>query len=460
MAAPTLVDNAVVPQGLTNGSEQKTDNLTLTAGADFMMYHASFNDATQQNIASVSFNGVALTQVPSALIQVDATSVSRGWPSADHWWLVNQLTGAPGALLVTMNSGNPGDLFGGYSSWSGVDPTTPVGTATTVTGTVGATSLSIAPATTTDDIAVALMTSSADALSNTGVTVGTELWEQADQLFGTNGIAAYAPHAGGVSTTITFSKPGGTRRSVATAVAIKPTAAGGAEEITADLSVTEGEDSVSAAGALAIAASASLVEDGDTVSSAATLAISANLSAAEDADGLSADASLAIAAALAAAEGDDQVAASAGLAIAANLSVTEEADTLSSSAGAEAIQAELSATEQDDSIQASASLTVTADATPTEGDDQCSGEGTVAISASASITEQDDVSSSSAALAIVAEASMTEGDDTLSGGWGETLFPAAVSSSDARRGIAASNARRRITSSDARVGSITGSEAP
>ena len=223
MAAPVLIDDTVLATGNTNASNQITYSITLTAGADFLLVKPAWVDATQQNITGITYNGVALTQIASALIQVDATSVGRGWPSADLWYLVNPLTGSAADLVITFNGGQPTNHFGGYSSWSGVNTSAPVGIPETVTGTVGATTLDISPATSTDDVAVALMVSSADALSNTGVNTGNELWEQADTAFGTNAIAAYLAHSGGSETNIQFAKPGGTRRSIATSVAIKPT---------------------------------------------------------------------------------------------------------------------------------------------------------------------------------------------------------------------------------------------
>lgn len=233
--AVALVDDAFLAVGNTNASNIIDHTVTLTAGADLLVDLPAWTDASQQTLSAVSYNGVALQQHTSALLQLDATSVGRGWLSVDIWKLVAPLTGSAATYRHEFNGGQPTNFFGGYASFSGADQTTPLGAATTVTGTVGATSLSIAPATSTGDIALALMASSADALTNTGVTTGTELWEQADTAFGTNAIAATEPHASGSSTTITFSKPGGTRRSIATSVAVKPsggntltyTAAGG-----------------------------------------------------------------------------------------------------------------------------------------------------------------------------------------------------------------------------------------
>ena len=102
--------------------------------------------------------------------------------------------------------------------------------------------------------------------------------------------------------------------------------------ITATLTQTEQEDSLTAVAVLAIQATASITEAEDTLSSTAVLAIQADLNVTEAGDVLSSSAVLAIQASLTVTEASDTANSAAVLAIQVSLNVTEASDTLSSTA--------------------------------------------------------------------------------------------------------------------------------
>ena len=132
--------------------------------------------------------------------------------------------------------------------------------------------------------------------------------------------------------------------------------------ITANLSATDGADTLVSASVIAIQATASLTEGADSLISVAVLAIAASASLTEGSDTLSSSAVLAIAASASLTEGADTVSSVAVLAIFASSAITEGADTLGSTAtvGSTAITANLSATEGADNLTSTAALATTA----------------------------------------------------------------------------------------------------
>lgn len=236
-----------------------------------------------------------------------------------------------------------------------------------------------------------------------------------------------------------YGQSGGGATGPFTIVAFEIKGAAGASGITADASITEANDTLSADATLAIAAALAVTEADDTLSAAATLAIVADLAVTEAndtltadaslailadfalteaADTLSADATLAIAAALGATEADDTLSAAATLAIVADLAVTEDADTLASAA-ALGILADLSIIEADDTLSATADGgtgggPITADASITEDADTLGADAQLAILADFASTDAADTLAAAATLGILADLGVTEGDDTLS----------------------------------------------
>lgn len=129
--------------------------------------------------------------------------------------------------------------------------------------------------------------------------------------------------------------------------------------VTADLSVTEENDSLAAAGALQVVASLAKTEAGDTLTAAAAVTVAASLSVTEAADTLGSGATVAIAGSLAVTEANDGLAAAGALAIAAVLSVTDEADALTATGTTGgSVTADLGITEANDGLIADGSIVV------------------------------------------------------------------------------------------------------
>jgi hypothetical protein len=141
--------------------------------------------------------------------------------------------------------------------------------------------------------------------------------------------------------------------------------------------------------------------------------ITANLSVTEADDTLSAAATLAIATNLTATEADDTLASSAALAIAAALSVTEASDTLAATA-AVLVSTSLAVTEAADTLSSTASVLVSPSLAVTEAADTLSSGSVALVSAALAITEADDSLSSLAAVLALASLSQIEVDDSLS----------------------------------------------
>ena len=169
-----------------------------------------------------------------------------------------------------------------------------------------------------------------------------------------------------------------------------PVAAASGGGITADLAVTEGDDTLASAATILVTAAASITEGADTLSSAATVLVTAGASITE---------------------GDDTSSAAATILVTANSSITEGADTLSS-ATTILVTINSAITEGDDTL-----VSVLSDggfsASITEGDDSAFSAATVLVTATSSITEGADTSSSATTVLVTAGASITEGSDTV-----------------------------------------------
>jgi len=194
--------------------------------------------------------------------------------------------------------------------------------------------------------------------------------------------------------------------------------ASGSLAIVADVSVTENIDSISATGTTAteIIANASIIESADSLSSTGALSVSAALALSEEFDTVTAASTVAIASTLAITESGDSLSSSALVGIAANSNVVESADSIIS-AGTVAIVSNLAKTEGNDSVSSTASLLIVATASINEASDSISSDGSVAalggINANASITESADSLSSIGALPVSAALALSEAFDTV-----------------------------------------------
>lgn len=114
-----------------------TTAFTVGAGSDrLLLVHPAWFDQTfaPGTVSGVTWNGIALTQVPSAFEQLNAGGGVT--LAVDAWYLVNPDTGAHN-VVVNWQDGSNDVNFTGISSWNGVDATVPLGTAVTNSGASG-----------------------------------------------------------------------------------------------------------------------------------------------------------------------------------------------------------------------------------------------------------------------------------------------------------------------------------
>lgn len=121
----------------TSGS---TSSLTIThvvgsAGANGLLFVAAgYQQSSAVTVTGVTYNSVAMTQVPSAYLDGNCGfSIHAG---IDLWYLMNEATGSHDVVIST--SGNA-CIYGVVSSWTGVDSSVPLGTAVTAGGASGTT---------------------------------------------------------------------------------------------------------------------------------------------------------------------------------------------------------------------------------------------------------------------------------------------------------------------------------
>jgi hypothetical protein len=233
--------------------------------------------------------------------------------------------------------------------------------------------------------------------------------------------------------------------------------------VDSDYSVTEGDDSLSSSGAVAVDANLSATESEDSVSAEASVegeGTTASLSATEQDDSVAASSAVTVTASLSVSESDDSVSASAAVIITANASITEDGDTLSGSADlSDEIAATLQATESDDSVSSTATVDVSFSAQITESDDTSSANATWGVTAQASITESGDTSDAVVGVLVVANVSFVEEDDSVTAGAGE-FFPGLIELAESKGLISLGKTKSGPSISGSRVGSITKTEFP
>lgn len=188
---------------------------TVGAGSDLFMLVAVgwYNTQGARTVSTVVWNG------SESLSAVASSSVSSSDShSVQLWKLAAPSTGTHN-VVVTL-SGNEDLIFCGVSSWSGVDQTSPLGTAATNTGTGATGQVTLSSAA---DQYVAGSIAHGAALASDFSTSDTEMWEQFDATTNLNS-GAYSVGAGSVS----LDWSGGNNVPwAATGVPILPVSAGG-----------------------------------------------------------------------------------------------------------------------------------------------------------------------------------------------------------------------------------------
>ena len=202
-----------------------------------------------------------------------------------------------------------------------------------------------------------------------------------------------------------------------------------------------------------ITATLTVTESNDTLSSTALTTVSATLSVTEQNDSLSSTATSTVSASLTVTEDNDTLSSTGTSTVSATLSVTEQNDTLSSTGVVvSGIVGTLSVTEQNDSLSSTSTTTVSATLAVTENNDSLSSTGFAgSISCSVTITEQNDALSSTG----TAGSSLVVGGrqrEAIEWGWDWYNAPSPFTVSDIRTsaarlgqlgGIASGKARNR-----------------
>ena len=122
----------------TGGASQLTWNHTVTIGAShrLIIVGVSIDDNTDTTVTSVTYGGQSLSQVPGATATYNAARV-------DMWYRKDPLTGINS---VQVNLSRSTQAVGGATSYTGVDQTTPFGTACAAANRSGTASCSVSSA--------------------------------------------------------------------------------------------------------------------------------------------------------------------------------------------------------------------------------------------------------------------------------------------------------------------------
>jgi hypothetical protein len=113
----------------SNASTLSVSSVTVITGTEnYLAVTPAWNGSTARTVSSLTYAGAGITQLASASAANNAGVVKQG---TDIWRKVTPASGA-NTLAVTM-SGNCASIALPWASFSGVDTTTPEGTASTAT---------------------------------------------------------------------------------------------------------------------------------------------------------------------------------------------------------------------------------------------------------------------------------------------------------------------------------------
>ena len=187
---------------------------------------------------------------------------------------------------------------------------------------------------------------------------------------------------------------------------------------TANLALTEANDTLSATGTHPVTATRAGTEAGDTLAAAGTLPVRAAAAVTEGSDTLTADGSVpssGINATLSITETNDSLTASGAVVVAGTLSAAEANDSVSAVSGV-LVSVGLATTEANDTLSAAITHPVTASMAVAEAADDLTANGTVpslGINASLTITEASDTMTGAATHPVLALLNASESGDVL-----------------------------------------------
>lgn len=411
-----------------------------------------------QTPSGFTFNGIALEECAGAEVTNDATAVGRGVMGCSIWGLGDPLTGSPANLVETMDGGQPTRMMSGYGSWSDVNLDTPFGTPETSTDEGTSASFQVDPATTDNDVAIAVMVSSTNAATDV-TPAGTQIFEVDEQSsFGTNGNAQYAAHDGSSPTTLTWAK-GATRQAAGVGVALQGTEEGGTEEIAgtaaqvfANSGTLTGTGALAGAAAQAFSNAGVMVGDGALAGAAGLVFSNVGVLLGDGALVGAADLAFALDGALNVPDGAIEGSATLAFSNAGALTGTAELD------GDAAMAFSGAATLQGTAGAAGAAGMVFSNAGAMRGTGALAGSAAVAFDADGVLTVSGGISGS-AAITFAPSGTLT-GTGALAGEAGITWSASAVATQDLRGRIAVSESDGNSSSSDtAASGSSSGNVA-
>lgn len=201
----------------TSGASSLTWSHTVTsAGSNrLLVVGVASDDNTPRTVSSVTYNGVNLTQVPGGT----ADNLAR----VDMWYLVNPATGA-NDVVVTLSGST--EFSAGATSWTGVDQTTPLGTASATAGHSSSVSLS-GVSSAADEFVVDVVAIDSSSATITSDVSQASRWERGGgeaTAGGLNVVGGQSTEAGAASVTMSWSVSA-TKDWAIAAVSIKPASA-------------------------------------------------------------------------------------------------------------------------------------------------------------------------------------------------------------------------------------------
>ena len=207
--------------GMQNGVDvtSLTYSMTVSAGSDLALVVGVSIELTARDVTGVTFNGDAMTQVGSD------TPSGDSFAEAQLFQLVNPDV-VTGNVVVTLNT--TGRVISGAYSMTGVDQTTPTGTAATDVSVSDTTASTTVGSVGTDDLVVDILSADAEVTVTAGADQGdNDMQNSIAPGSVTGAMSTQAGSAGGVmSWTWTGARP-----MAQIAVAIKPSA-GAAASVT------------------------------------------------------------------------------------------------------------------------------------------------------------------------------------------------------------------------------------
>jgi VCBS repeat-containing protein len=212
-----IAEDAVSTGTANTGASSKTVSHTTSSGSDrLMLVGISFGKDNGDSVASVTYNGVALTKV-------DAQDGGEG--RVEIWRLVAPATGTANLVVNFSGTSHEGAAIG-VMTFTGVDQSTPLGAFAGAQADAGNPSVTVTSAANELVFGVAAVSDSNDQ----GFTPGTGQTEKWDLFGGSSANGAGTTEAGAASVETSWTDPGGLKWAAA-GVSIKP-ATGAAPTLT------------------------------------------------------------------------------------------------------------------------------------------------------------------------------------------------------------------------------------